>query len=96
MSFENFITWEILATYAGSVAMTGLLTQLLKDRAFMAKVPTADLSYFIALIILLLATYFTVGLTISSAVLILFNAFIVSAASNGLFERVAKVLTREP
>jgi hypothetical protein len=94
-AFENFVTWEVLASFGGAVLMTALLTQALKGIKILANVPTRFVSYFLALIILVTSTYFTVGLTVSSAVLMLFNAFIVSFASNGAFDGVMYMIDKK-
>ncbi|MEG0116281.1 MAG: hypothetical protein RSA00_07650, partial [Hydrogenoanaerobacterium sp.] len=81
------------ATYAGAVAMTALIVQLTKGFADkIVKLPTQLYSYIIALLVLLAAYFFTGQLTLSNAVLLLFNAVIVSAASNGAYEGVTQVL----
>ena len=80
-------TWEQLATIAGATLATLLIVQLLKlplDKVW--KIPTRVLVYFISLIILLLATYFTEGLTVESALLTALNAVIVMLAAWGAYE----------
>lgn len=90
MMFENFVDWTILASYGGSVIATGLLTQLVKNSGKLKDIPTRWVSYVIALVVLLLATHFTAGLTVSSAVLTLFNAAIVSLAANGGYDAIGE------
>ena len=51
MDFNSFLSWDILATFAGVAACTGLLTQMLKSVT--AKLPTQWLSYIIAVVLLL-------------------------------------------
>lgn len=80
-------TWEYLATIAGATVATLLIVQLLKlplDKVW--KIPTRIVVYVIALIILLLATLFTGGLTVQSGVLIAVNAVIVALAAMGAYE----------
>lgn len=81
---SEFFTWSTLATYAGAVLATGIITQLLKS--LFRKVPTRALSYLVAVVILLLATQFTTGLTWEAAVLCLINALVVSLAAQGGYE----------
>lgn len=94
-AFENFVTWEVLASFGGAVLMTALLTQALKGITFLANVPTRFVSYGIALITLLVSTYFTTGLTVSSAVLLLFNAFIVATSANGAFDGIVYMIDKK-
>ena len=80
-------TWEYLATIAGATVATLLIVQLLKlplDKVW--KIPTRIWAYVIALIILLLATQFTVGLTLNNALLTAINAVIVALAAMGAYE----------
>ena len=59
MDFNSFLSWEILATFAGVAACTGLLTQMLKRVT--AKLPTQWLSYIIAAVLLVVTTAATGG-----------------------------------
>lgn len=80
-------TWEQLATIAGATMATLLIVQLLKlpiDKVW--KIPTRIIVYFIALIVMLVATYFTTGLDWSKAGLAVLNAVIVALAAMGTYE----------
>ena len=80
-------TWEQLATIAGATLATLLIVQLLKlpiDKVW--KIPTRIIVYFIALIVMLVATYFTTGLDWSKAGLAVLNAVIVALAAMGTYE----------
>jgi len=86
---DDFFSWALLATYAGATIATGLITQWLKG--IFAKLPTQILSYFIALIILLLATFFTGQLTWEAGALAVVNAVVVSLAANGGYSGVQRL-----
>ena len=80
-------TWAQLATIAGATLATVLIVQLLKlplDKIW--KIPTRIVVYFIALVILLLATFFTDGLTVQTGLLTAVNAVIVALAAMGAYE----------
>ena len=82
-------TWEQLATIAGCTLATLLIVQLLKlpiDKVW--KIPTRIVVYVIALILLILATFFTSGITVESALLTAINAVIVALAAMGAYEVV--------
>ena len=88
---ENvFVTWDMLATYAGALAMVLIVTQFTKNLSFIAKIPTQVWSYIVALLVLYPANYFIGALTIETAVLILFNGIIVALAAYGGFEALSK------
>lgn len=80
-------TWQYLVTISGATAATLLFAQLFKfplDKIW--KIPTRFLVYFIALVILEVATYFTSGIDVSTALLNVFNALIVALAAMGAYE----------
>lgn len=80
-------TWSYLVTIGGASILTLLIVQFFKlplDRIW--KIPTRVFVYLIALIILLVATAFTSGLTIDSAALAVVNAILVAVAAMGSYE----------
>ena len=80
-------TWQYIATIAGATAATLLIVQLLKlplDKIW--KIPTRIVAYVIALVVMLLATHFTVGITWSNGILAAVNAVIVALAAMGSYE----------
>ena len=91
------VTWDQLATIAGAAMATMLIVQLLKlplDKVW--KIPTRIIVFLIALIIMLLATYFTQGLTVSNALLTVFNAVIAALTAMGGYELTfAKIEKKE-
>ncbi len=91
MNLNEFVTWGNLATYAGALGMVLVLTQLTKGLPWVVKLPTQLWSYLIALVVLYAAHYFTGQLTPDAAVLILFNAALVSLGANGGHEAVKRI-----
>ena len=92
MEITAFFDWTYLATYAGAMVATCLITQLLKGTADKyIGMPTQFLAYIVAVVILLLATFFTGALTLSSAVLTLLNGAIVAAATSGAISGVQRL-----
>lgn len=79
--------WDQLATIAGATVAVLLIVQLLKlpiDKIW--KIPTRIVAYVIALVVMLLATHFTIGLTWSNGLLAAVNAVIVTLAAMGSYE----------
>ena len=87
----EFVTWEILGTFAGAMAMVGVITQLTKNIKFISSIPTQIWSYVLALIIMYAAQFFLGQLTAGNAVLTLFNAGLVSLGANGGYEGVVRM-----
>ena len=79
-------TWAYLVTIGGATVAVLLFVQVIKmplDKIW--KIPTKIVVYFVSLVVLLLATHFTTGLTVSDGFLAAFNALIVTAAAWGLY-----------
>lgn len=86
-------TWAQLATIAGATAAVLLIVQMLKlpiDKVW--KIPTRIVVYVISLIILLLATLFTDGLTVQTGILTAVNSVIVALAAMGAYEMTFRKL----
>ncbi|MDL2259145.1 hypothetical protein LJC42_08395 [Eubacteriales bacterium OttesenSCG-928-K08] len=86
---NEFFTWAVLATYAGATLATALITELLKNFSFIAKLNTRGVSYLVALIVLLTAGAGLGTLSWGSAGLCVINAVVVALASNGAFDALS-------
>ena len=91
----EFVTWELLGTYAGAMAMVGVITQLTKNNKFISKIPTQLWSYILAIVVMLCADLFLEQLTLSKAILTIFNAALVSLGANGGYEGLVRVFSKE-
>ena len=83
----NPFSWEQLATISGAALATMLIVQLLKlplDKVW--KIPTRIIVFLIAAIVMLLATFFTKGLTADTALLTILNAVIAALTAMGGYE----------
>ncbi|MBW7573842.1 hypothetical protein [Caproiciproducens faecalis] len=87
---NNFFTWETLTTFAGCAAATAVITQFIKTAPILKNIATQWVSYFIAAILLLGATYFTGALTWASGALIPFNAVMIALSANGAYSAVLR------
>lgn len=87
----DFFTWEVLLTLAGASAATGIIVQLLKENV---PIVTQILSYAVALVVLLAATFFTGGRDPSAYALCLLNAGIVAGAASNTAAFIQKVKGR--
>lgn len=91
-------TWAQLTTILGATAAVLLIVQWLKfplDKVW--KIPTRIVVYVIALVIMLLATLFTDGLTLNTALLTAVNAVIVTLGAYGAYEvTFAKIEGKPP
>lgn len=80
-------SWEYLVTIAGAATFTLLVAQFLKfplDKVW--KIPTRIVVYIIALMVMVVATAFTTGLTMQNFLLACSNAFIAALTAMGGYE----------
>lgn len=96
MAFGDFLTWQVLGSFAGTVAVVALLTQFLKD--IFKRLPTQWLSYIIALAVLVLTTLVLQGVKVpwNEWALIPFNAVVVSLTANGSYSAYERVKNGKP
>ena len=84
------LTWEYLTTVGGAAVFVLIVVQLTKDMLDkLWRIPTTIYAYVLAIITMLLATVFTTGLTPSSALLTLFNGWIVAATAAKSYDVMA-------
>mgnify|MGYP006932494467 CR=1 FL=1 len=88
---DTYFSWEFLTTISGCSLAVALITQFIKELPIIKRIPTQVVSWIIALIILIAASYFTDDLTIKNTVLIPFNAIITALSSNGMYSAVKKI-----
>lgn len=84
MTIDNFFAWELLATFAGCVAATGIVTELLKK--FIKKIDPQVISFVIAMIILVVGQLVAKTFSWNDILLDAINAVVVSFAANGGFD----------
>lgn len=87
--FTEFFTLEMLATFAGATMAVGVITEMFKKIGFFLNVPNQLISYVVAVIVMVVGNLALGNLTWSSAFLVIFNAAVVSLASNGGHDLVA-------
>lgn len=85
---ENaFVDLTYVASYVGTVFVTMTVTQFLKEIPLIKKFPTRYLSFIIALINILICTYFLTGVPRFVDIYIaIINAMLISTSSNGIFD----------
>lgn len=86
MEMNNFLTWELLGTFAGCLTVTGALTEWLKK--LFPKVHPQVWSYGIALCIILAVRGLRGQFQWSGILLDILNAALVSIAANGGFDAI--------
>lgn len=92
---NDFVTWEIIGTYAGSVMVVGLITQLLKYFPVVEKIPTQILSYILSFVTLTASQLALGTFSFATLGLNLVNAVLVSLASNGAYTAMTNVISTQ-
>lgn len=87
---DSFFSWDMLTTFAGASAATGIITEAIKG-AFQ-KIPTQIVSYIVAVIVLTLSTGATTGFAAEWSLwaMVPINAILVSLAANGGFQALQR------
>ena len=89
----EFLTWQMLSTFAGTLAMVALITQLTKGIGVLARIPTQIWSYAVALLVMYPSSFFVGNLDLRQAILIPFNAVLAALAANGGYEAVNRIIS---
>lgn len=93
---ESFFTWADLATYAGATVAVLIMVQFTKELPGIVKIPTRIWAYILSVIVLVLATVFTVDAVTPSVILLcLINAVIVAMAAVGSYHTVADIREKD-
>lgn len=89
-------TWDYLATIGGCAVVVLIVVQLTKNLLDkLVKIPTAIYAYVLAVIVMLLATVFTTGLTPANGLLTLFNGWIVACTASRTYDAIAGEVDEE-
>lgn len=81
---ENFLTWDVLTTYASFVSMVFMVVEFTKDLKIIKKIPTKYWSFFIAFILLCATNIVMNTFRVADIILYLLTSISISLGSNGL------------
>lgn len=96
MNPESFFTGADLTTYAGATVAVLIMVQFTKELPGIVKIPTRIWAYILSVIVLVLATVFTVDAVTPSVILLcLVNAVIVAMAAVGSYHTVADIREKD-
>ncbi len=88
---EEFFTWSFLATYGGAALAVMTIVQFTKELPGIKKIPTKLWAFMIAVVILVLATVFTMSPIYPSDILLcIVNAVVVAMAAVGSYHTVTE------
>ena len=81
---ENFLTWEVLRTYASFVSIVYMVVEFTKGIKFIKKIPTKYWSFFVAFLLLIIINLVMKNFKLVDLVLYALTAISISLGSNGL------------
>lgn len=86
MQVNDFLTLDYVATFVGTVVVTMLLVQFLKDLPFIKKIPTKYFTFFIALINITICTATFGTFSIQNVYLMFINAVVITFTCTGGYD----------
>jgi hypothetical protein len=92
MVLDNFITWDFITGYAGTVIVTMLIVQFLKELPFIKKMPTRYFTFIIALLNIIATNIATNSFLISNLYLMFINAITVTFTATGGYDFAVKTI----
>ncbi|MDD4279438.1 MAG: hypothetical protein PHX74_06850 [Candidatus Sumerlaeales bacterium] len=88
---NEFVSWGLIGTFAGLVAVTGILTEFAKNVAVINKIPTQIVSFVVSLVLVLLYKVSNGTFVLLDLALDIVNAIIASFAANGGYDLIARI-----
>lgn len=86
MVLDNFVTWDFISGYVGTVIVTMLIVQFLKEFPFIKKMPTRYFTFIIAFLNIVATNIATKSFSISNLYLMIINAILITFTSTGTFD----------
>ena len=93
MEFTDFLTIDYISTFMGTVAVTMLVVQFLKDLPGIKKIPTKYFTFIVAFLNILICSFITGNFAVSNLYLMLINAMLVTFTATGGYDFAAKNVT---
>lgn len=81
---ENFLTWDVLTTYASFISIVFMVVEFTKTLKFINKIPTKYWSFFISFVLLITTNLVMGTFKYVDIVLYILTSISISLGSNGL------------
>lgn len=81
---ENFLTWDVLTTYASFVSIVFMIVEFTKELKWIKKIPTRYWSFIISSILLTITNLVIGTFRFVDIILYLLTSVAISLGSNGL------------
>ena len=90
MEFTDFLTIDYISTFMGTVAVTMLIVQFLKELPGIKKIPTKYFTFIVAFLNILICSFITDNFAVSNLYLMLINAVLVCFTATGGYDFAVK------
>lgn len=81
---ENFLTWDVLKTYASFVSIVFMVVEFTKNLKFIKKIPTRYWSFLIAFFLLIIVNAVMGTFKLVDVILYALTSISISLGANGL------------
>lgn len=86
MVFESFLTIDYIKTFMGTVIVTMLVVQFLKELPLIKKIPTKYFTFIVAFLNLLICSLLTSTFAVNNLYLMFINSMLVTFTSTGGYD----------
>ena len=93
MEFSDFLTIDYISTFMGTVVVTMLIVQFLKELPGIKKIPTKYFTFIVAFLNILICSFITGNFAVSNLYLMLINAMLVTFTATGGYDFAIKSVT---
>lgn len=90
MEFNNFLTIDYIKTFMGTVTITMLLVQFIKDLPIIQNFKTKYLTFLVAFANILMCSILTNAFSFANLYLIILNSVLITFTSTGSYDFVKK------
>ena len=81
---EQFVTWDILKTYATFVTIVFMVVEFIKEAKYIKKIKTRYLSFYVSFILLMIVNAVSGNFKIVDIILYALSSMSISLGANGL------------
>jgi hypothetical protein len=81
---EEFLTWDVLSTYASFVTIVFMVVEFTKDLKGIKKIPTKYWSFLVSLVLMIISNLALGTFHIADVILYALSSMTISLGSNGL------------
>lgn len=93
MDINNFVTWDYISSYVGTIVVTMLIVQFLKELPYIKVIPTKYFTFLVAFLTIVICGLQAGTLSLSNLFLMFINAILVTLTATGGYDFAIKKVT---